>query len=56
MMNCIDAVSLGDAREVWVIDLYQEIKSYVDKYCFEVGNNPNDNKMAWTSTCDGTFK
>lgn len=32
-MNCIDAVSLGDAREVWIIDLNFEIKSYGDKYC-----------------------
>jgi hypothetical protein len=32
-MNCIDALVLGDAREVWVIDLEFEIKSYVDGYC-----------------------
>jgi len=30
LMNCIDAVGMGDAREVWVIDLNFEIKSYLD--------------------------
>ncbi len=32
-MNCIDAISMGDAREVWIIDLNWEIKSYGDKFC-----------------------
>jgi hypothetical protein len=44
-MNCIDAVSMGDAREVWVIDLFYDIKSYGDKYCLTVMNNPNDEKL-----------
>jgi hypothetical protein len=44
-MNCIDAIFLGDAREVWVIDLEFEIKSYIDHYCLERGPNPNDEKL-----------
>jgi hypothetical protein len=36
-MNCIDAVSFGDAREVWILDLEYEIKSLVDEYCWEIG-------------------
>jgi hypothetical protein len=40
MMNCIDAVSLGDAREIFVIgsfdlkiDLNFEIHSHLDNFC-----------------------
>jgi hypothetical protein len=44
-MNCIDAVSFGDAREVWIIDLEYEIKSLVDEWCWEIGQNPNDEKL-----------
>jgi len=36
-MNCIDSLVLGDAREVWIIDLEFEIKSLGDEWCLEEG-------------------
>jgi len=51
-MNCIDAVSMGDAREVWIIDLNFEIKSYGDHFCLERGKNPNDEKLPLLNVCD----
>jgi len=55
-MNCIDAIALGDARDVWTLSTSFEIKSYMDKFCIEMGNNPNDNKLAWLNGCDNTPK
>jgi len=50
-MNCIDAIYLGDGREVWVIDVDMTIKSYMDNFCLEVGNNPNDKKKIMIESC-----
>jgi len=35
-MDCVDALSLGDAREVFVLDLEGEIKSYLDETCLTI--------------------
>jgi hypothetical protein len=32
-MDCADALSIGDAREVFVLDLNGEIKSFLDDDC-----------------------
>jgi len=42
LYKCLDAISLGDAREIWVLDLNMEIKSYLDMYCLEEGKNPEE--------------
>lgn len=53
MINCVDAVSMGDGREIWILDLDMEIKSYPDMFCLEVGSNPNDSKIAKMKPCNG---
>jgi len=53
LYNCLDAISIGDAREIWVLDLNMEIKSYLDMYCLENGKNPDDDKNAMINDCDG---
>jgi len=42
MMNCIDAISQGDAREVFVIDLNYEIQSHLDNFCLEMQDKPGN--------------
>lgn len=32
-MDCADAISIGDAREIFVLDLNGEIKSFLDDDC-----------------------
>ena len=44
-MNCVDAITLADAREVFQFGVGSEIISYIDKFCLTVGNNPNDAKI-----------
>jgi len=53
--NCIDAISMGDAREIFVLDLNFEIKSYIDMYCLQLGKNQQDSKRPSLFKCDGTY-
>jgi hypothetical protein len=42
IMGCLDAVVMGDSRDVWTLSTKGEVKSYLDKYCIEMGSNPGD--------------
>jgi len=33
VMDCIDAIALGDAREIFVIDTDWQICSFLDEFC-----------------------
>jgi len=47
---------LGDSRDVWTLSTKFEVKSYLDKFCIEMGTNPGDQKLAWLAGCDETAK
>jgi len=37
-MNCKDAISLGDGRELFVVEISFSITSYMDNYCLCLKN------------------
>jgi len=51
MVKCIDAIGIGDSREIFVIDVDWQIRTYLDNFCLEIGDNSNENKYAWTKPC-----
>lgn len=55
-MQCIDAITMGDSRDVFTLSTKFEVLSYMDKFCLTMGNNPNDDKLAWLDGCDKTVK
>lgn len=42
----MDAMILGDGREIWTIGFDQTVKSYVDDYCLAPANNSIDEKTS----------
>jgi len=37
-MSCNDAIAMGDGRELFVIQVNFEIKSFIDDYCLQTKN------------------
>jgi len=33
VVNCIDAIAMGDSREIFIIDVDWQIKSFYDEFC-----------------------
>lgn len=49
--SCVDAISMGDAREVFVLNFKNEVLTYIDNYCMTAGHNPQDVKKVYTLPC-----
>jgi hypothetical protein len=54
LVSCFNAVSVGDAREVFYIDLENNIKSFMDGFCLTIGAMPSETKRVWMAECSNS--
>lgn len=54
-MGCIDAIGIGDSREVFVLSPTFEFISNWDGYCLTMGGDPTDTKAAMLRGCNASM-
>lgn len=54
-MGCIDAIGIGDSREVFVLSSTFEFISNWDGYCLTMGGDPTDTKAAMLRGCNASM-